>query len=159
MRPLRIWLCLVCATVPALAQTNAPEPHSMSLEDCIEIALHHNLDVQIKRFNPELSRFTLEGAYGAYDPSLYGGAEHQFRRQPGSVDSNGRAIPGLELESDNFDSGFQGLLPWGLTYNLGITLSDQTTTHPANIISSGGPTLITNTFLDLNTGNNVILIS
>src|SRR5438876_12364378 len=93
MRALRIWLCLAGATVSELAQTNAPEPREMSLEGCIEIGLHHNLDVQIKRLSPELSRFTLEGAYGAYAPAVCGGAEHDFNRQPGSVDVNARAIP------------------------------------------------------------------
>src|SRR2546423_543946 len=122
MRLLRIWLCLACLSIPALAQTNTPEARSMSLEDCIEVALKHNLDVQIKRLSPEISRFTLAGAYGAYDPSLYGAAQYESRRQPGSVDANGRAIPGLELETDSFDTGVQGLAPWGMTYNLGITL-------------------------------------
>jgi len=122
---------LLASALPVLAQTNAPEPRSMSLEDCIEIALHHNLDIQIKRFNPELSRFTLEGAYGAYDPSLYGGAEHDFKRQPASsFDEFGRPLPGVELDTDSFNSGFSGTVALGMTYNLGINLSDQTTLHP-----------------------------
>src|SRR5262249_25233524 len=140
MRALRICFCLACAALPALAQTNALESREMSLEDCVEVALQHNLDVQIKRLNPELARFSLEAVYGAYDPSLYGGAEHDYNRQPGSVDANGRAIPGAELETDRFNSGFSGLLPWGMTYNLGINLSDQTTLRPG-VAASGGPTI------------------
>jgi outer membrane protein TolC len=128
----------------------------MSLEDCIEVALHHNLDLQIKRLNPELSRFTLDAAYGAYDPSLYGSAEHDYRRQPGSVDSNGRLIPGAELETDSFTSGFQGLLPWGLAYNLGISMADQTTVRPGTPASTA---TFTNTFFDVTSGNNITLIS
>src|SRR5690349_7478713 len=114
MRLLRICFCLVFAPLGIFAQTN--EYREMSLEDCIEVALHHNLDIQIKRLNPELARFTLEGAFGAWDPSLYGGADHEYRRQPGSVDSKGRVIPGAEIETDNFTSGFQGLTPWGMIY-------------------------------------------
>ena len=156
MRLLRICFCLAFASLGAFAQTN--EFRDMSLEDCIEVALHHNLDIQIKRLSPELARFTLEGVYGAWDPSLYGGADHEYRRQPGSVDSNGRAIPGAEIETDNFSSGFSGLTPWGMIYNLGISLSDQTTRRNA-ISASGGPTLVTNSFFDLNSGTNVSFVS
>jgi outer membrane protein TolC len=131
MSALRIWLCLACAALSALAQTNAPEPREMSLEDCIEIALHHNLDVQIKRYNPELSRFTLEGSYGAYDPFWYGGAEHDYKRQPSSsLDEFGRPIPGQEADTDNYSTGFRGLLPWGMNYDLGISMNNLTTLYP-----------------------------
>ena len=154
---LGIFLASALTLLPASAQTNL-QPREMSLEDCIETALHHNLDVQIKRLNPELSHFTLEAAYGAYEPAFAAGAEHDYTRQPGSVDANGRVIPGAEIESERYSSGFQGLLPWGLTYNLGINLSDQRTLRP-EVVASGGPTLITNTFFDVNTGNNITLVT
>ena len=98
---LGIFLAAVLTLLPASAQTNL-QPREMSLEDCIETALHHNLDVQIKRLNPELSHFTLEAAYGAYEPAFAGGAEHDYTRQPGSVDANGRIIPGAEIESERY---------------------------------------------------------
>ena len=128
----------------------------MSITDCIEIALKHNLDIQIKRLNPELSLFTLEANYGAYDPSLYSDAKYSYSKQPASLDSNGRPIPQSELESDIFDSGFRGTLPWGMTYDLGISLTDQTTRHPAG---SGPSILVTNSAFDLNTGTNISLVT
>jgi len=158
MRTLKLFLFLACAALPALAQTNAPESRVMSMEDCVEVALRHNLDVQIQRLNPDISRFTLEAGYGAYDPSLYGGVSHTDNHQPPSVDSNGRVIPGAEIESDNYDGGFQGLLPWGLNYNLGMTLNDQTTKRPA-VVAGGGPTLITNTYFDVQSGSPISLVS
>src|SRR5205823_6006761 len=55
MRLMRILLVLIGVQVAASAQTNTPEIRQLSLEDCIEIALRHNLDVQIKRYNPEIA--------------------------------------------------------------------------------------------------------
>src|SRR6476620_3691541 len=66
MRRIGILLALLGLTLSVLAQTNT-EVRTLSLEDCLQIALEHNLDVQIKRYNPEISRFTLFAAYGAYD--------------------------------------------------------------------------------------------
>jgi hypothetical protein len=70
-RPMRIihyfalaWLGL---TVVTSAQTTNQIPRPMSLQDCINLAVRHNLDVQIQRYNPEISRYTLDAIYGSYD--------------------------------------------------------------------------------------------
>jgi outer membrane protein TolC len=156
MRLLRILLVLLIPALAALAQTNTPVTRRMSLEDCVATALEHNLDVKIKRFNPDIAGYNLAALYGTYDPSAYLSAEHDDIRQPGSVDAQGRVIPGAEIKNDSFSSGFQGLLPWGLNYNLGISLSDQTTIRPR--IVNPDTTLFTNTFLDINNGNNIALV-
>ena len=44
--------------------------HPMSLEDCIQQALQHNLDVQISRYDPQIELFTVWANYGGYDPTL-----------------------------------------------------------------------------------------
>ena len=155
MTLIRILLIMAAASGAALSQTNAPEIRKVSLEDCLQIAIEHNLDVQIKRYNPEIARFNLGVLYGAYDPSLYLNGEHDDIQQPSSVDNQGRGIPGVKLETDNYSGGLQGLLPWGLSYNLGLTLSDQTASRSGSTATNTA----TNTFLDLTTGNNVTLVS
>jgi len=152
---IRIFLLLVAASGPALAQTNALEIRKLSLEDCFQIAIEHNLDVQIKRYNPEISRFNLGVLYGAYDPSFYANAEHDDIQQPTSFDAQGRPIPGAKLKTDTYSGGLQGLLPWGLSYNLVLTLSDQTSLRSSPATTN---TSFTNIFLDLTTGNNVTLV-
>src|SRR5262249_46334300 len=139
-----------------VAQTNTPVPPRMSLEGCIATALAHNLAVKITRFSPEIAGYNLAALYGTYDPSAYLNGEHDDIRQPSSGDAQGRIIPGAEIINDSFSSGFQGLLPWGLNYNLGISLSDQTTIRPR--IVNPDTTFFTNTFLDIASGNNVQLI-
>jgi outer membrane protein TolC len=145
-------------TNSSTSATNAVETKSMSLEDCIEIALHHNLDVQIQRYNPEIAAFNLGGLYGGYEPNLYVNGEHDENQQPGGVDSQGRLIPGAEIRTDRYSGGFSGLLPWGLNYNLGINLNDQTTIRPP-VSGSTITNVIQNTFFVPSWGSNVTFLS
>jgi outer membrane protein len=156
MRRIRILLALMGLSVGALAQTNTPEVRTLSLEDCLAIAIEHNLDVQIKRYDPEISRFNLWALQGAYDSSLYLSAQHDDNQQPGGLDSQGRPVPGLKIETDSYSGGLQGLLPWGLSYNLGMNLADQTSSRPGTVNTT--TTFFTNTFLDLTTGNSVTFV-
>jgi outer membrane protein len=158
MRLLVLCLAFQILTNLGRAETNSASIKVLSLEDCVEIALHHNLDVQIKRLNPELSRYSLNAVYGAYDPSIYFNGQHDYNRQPGSVDAQGRVFQGNELETDAFSSGIAGTLPWGMTYNLGITLNDQNTQIPA-FINTGNPSVITNTFFNTGTSNTDVFLS
>lgn len=153
MRTFGFLLALAGVAFSALAQTNAPQERNLSLEDCFEIALQHNLDVQIKRFSPEISRFTLKAAYGAYDPAFSVSGEHDYSLSAGGVDPQGRTFSGNETESDSFRTGLQGLLPWGLNYNVGGSLSDIYGTRPT---TKQGPIVIgqkTNTFEIVGTTN------
>src|SRR5690348_10677586 len=69
---------------------NATNERKLSLEECIEIALRHNLDVQIRRLSPDIARYTLRANYGSYDPSLSFSGEHDFNQSAGGVDAEGR---------------------------------------------------------------------
>ena len=53
----------------------------MSLQDCIQEALKHNLDVQISRYDPQFQLYTLRGNYSAYDPVFDFTAKHQRNDQ------------------------------------------------------------------------------
>jgi len=52
------------------------------LQDCVQMALQHNLDLQIDRYTPQIAQFDLRGAYGGYDPVLSLSGDH------GQSDSN-----------------------------------------------------------------------
>ena len=158
MRWLGLSVCVLLASCSVFAETNAPALRKLSLEDCIEIALNHNLDVQIKRYNPEIAGYTLDGLYGNYEPSFYLSAEHDYNQQPGGFDAQGRAFTGSRIESDAFSSGFEGTLPWGTIYNVGITMADQTTTRPP-ILGTPTTTIITNQFFDPLANNTVTYLS
>jgi outer membrane protein len=152
-------LFLFCALVSlrSSAQTNTPDTRKLSLEDCIETALKHNLDIQVKRYNPEIAAYNLGSLYGSYEPSLYIDGEHDYNQQPGGVDAQGRTFNGTRVESDVFSGGFSGVLPWGTVYNLGITLNDQNTATPP--IFGSPASVITNTFFDLIQQTNVSFVT
>src|SRR5712672_1713477 len=74
-------LTLVSASQSAESTTRA-----LSLQECIELALRHNLDVQIERYGPEIARFYLKGSQGVYEPAFTFRAERIFLDKPGSFD-------------------------------------------------------------------------
>jgi outer membrane protein TolC len=117
----------------------------MSLQDCIAIALEHNFTIQIARYNPQIARYNLWGAYGVYDPNFSASVDHVYNLSPGGVDAQGRPFVGSLSESDNLQAGLQGMLPWGTTYNLGGSANDQTVTRSISLISTNGIEFSTNT--------------
>lgn len=100
------------------------------MEDCIQIAIQHNLDVQIVRNSPQIAQFTLSGTYGSYDPLFRLSGSHDYNLAPGGFDDQGRVFEGTESKIDTFGSGISGLLPWGLNYDLGARVSDRYGTLP-----------------------------
>jgi len=153
MRLFGLVLSLVLFTTAARAQPKEPEVRPLSLQDCILIALKHNFDIQIIRYTPEIARYSLSEAYGGYDPVFSASAEHDYNQSPGGVDDEGRTFGGTETETDRFGAGISGLLPWGMTYNLGGTMSDQTGNRPSSLSDTNTFTLGTNTVYDITTGN------
>src|ERR1051325_10375156 len=63
----------------------------LSLQECVQLTLEHNFDIRIERYNPTISKLSLEGLYGSYDPILDVTAEHTFNSSPGGI------IPGTEI--------------------------------------------------------------
>ena len=126
MRTLRNILAGLCvAVVTANAQTTSSSTNSLTLEECVQTALQHNFDVQIKRFGPELARYALSTSYGGYDPQFSFSGQHGYNQSPGGVDPQFGRYPGTLTQSDSFNSGFQGLVPWGLSYSVSGNISDR----------------------------------
>ncbi|MCD6050280.1 MAG: uncharacterized protein K0Q55_1683 [Verrucomicrobia bacterium] len=105
-------------TLTALGQP-APQPvRQLSLMECIEMALAHNLDIRIQREEPRLDRFTLEGSYAAWDPSFTSTAVHNYNSSPGGTDGEGRPLPSTEINTESISPGLTGVLPTGMRYDL-----------------------------------------
>jgi outer membrane protein TolC len=98
--------------VPAgMTGTNTVAPRAMSLEDCIQEALQHNLDVQIERYAPQISLYNLRGAYAGYDPLFNISGQHSYDKS--GVDG----VPPVISDENSAKSDIGGLLPWGLQYD------------------------------------------
>lgn len=112
-------LAVGAQTNPTLEATNAVAGGKLlSLQDCITDALKHNFDVQIQRFNPEISLYNLNAAYGGWDPMLNFSGIHTHTVQPPTLNSQNLIIPSATSTGNSFNAGISGLLPWGFQYNL-----------------------------------------
>jgi outer membrane protein len=136
---------LTVSAVTAQTGTNAPV-REMSLSDCIQTALAHNFDVQIERYDPQISLYNLDAAYGGYDPTLNLSGQHDFDVQPsGALASDNIPIPATTSKADTFSSGINGSLPWGLQYdfsgNVSGTMFPSSTNSPQTSSGSIGVTL------------------
>ena len=130
MRKLSVLSLLLCAACSLNAQTNEVPKRTLSLDECVAIALDHNLTIQITRYNPMIAGYSLAGIYGDYEPTLSLSVIHDYSLSPGGVDDQGRPFGGTESESDRLSGGLQGLLPLGTTYNLGGSFSDRVDDQP-----------------------------
>src|SRR5438034_1850780 len=138
------------------AESGPASTRALTLEECIQTALQHNFDVQIKRYNPEIARYNLNSSYSGYDPTFSFGGEHDYSLSPGGIDAQGRPFGGTSSETDRLSTGLRGLLPWGLTYDLGGSLGDRTGTQLGSVPDPNNPTtIVTNSFVDINTGNTI----
>ncbi len=128
MRWLGTLLVVTTAAFGAWAQTNnaAPQARELSLQDCIQMALQHNLDLQIDRYNPQIAQLSLNAAYAGYDPSLSLSGQHDHNEAGTELLGGGFSIPGSIRDDDSFSGNLQGLLPWGTTYNIQANAVDIT---------------------------------
>ena len=126
-------LFLFSTVFMAAAQTgtNTVAPRTMALQDCIQEALQHNLDVQIERYQPQISLYNLHAAYGGYDPLLNISGQHSYNVSPSALNPySTNTIPASVSKSDSFKSDIGGTLPWGLQYDFSGNIADRVTTYP-----------------------------
>jgi len=149
MKRFSFFLPVFLAFLPAGAQmdTNAPDEsaainaasvliatnavtRAMSLQDCLQEALQHNLDVQIQRYNPQISLYDLRADYGGYDPTLSLQGQHRYGVSPSSFNpSQTNQTPPTISDQNSFgpagNSEISGALPWGLQYDLIGSIAEQ----------------------------------
>jgi outer membrane protein TolC len=86
----------------------------LSLQDCIELALRENLDLQIERTKPQVQLYSLRSYYGGYDPTITLSGQHDHSETAATGTS------GASTYDDNqVSGGINGLLPWGTAYGVG----------------------------------------
>jgi len=106
------------------AQTTNVSVRSLSLMDCIGIAVENNFDVQIEQKDVDRAHRRVSLAYGEYDPVFRGDAVHGNSLSPGGIDEQNRPFVGTETKRDAFSAGIDGLLPSGLEYRLAAPFVD-----------------------------------
>ena len=96
----------------------------MSLEDCIQLALEHNLDIRIDRYSPQLAAYNLKASYGVYNPVFGSSGTHEHTESGESLYQGTFVRPGQVTDVNTIESGFTGLLPWAMTYDLRGRVTD-----------------------------------
>ena len=119
VRPqLYLSLLLCCLASTAGAQSTNVSKRLITLKECVNLALDHNLDLQIRRLSTEIAGYRTKAAYGAYDPLLTLQAGRTYVDQPSRIDPKD-SLPDnpYKLSVNSFGPSLSGVLPWGLTYN------------------------------------------
>jgi len=116
------------------------------LEECVQLAIEHNLDIRIERVAPRLARLGLDNAYAAYDPTFSGSFNHSSSSSPSGVDAQGRSYQPTETRKDTFSFGLSGLGPLGQNYRLSASFNDTYGTRPGSTVDWSDPYYITNNF-------------
>jgi outer membrane protein len=110
------------------------EPLSITLPEAIQRALARNFQIQIEQFTPQIARARQLRDSGKFDPTLqlsytYDQRVQELRTLTSTLDVP-TGVPGEpdpELFATNtggeFDSSIAGLLPWGMTYDFGASVT------------------------------------
>jgi len=116
---------LLCAFA-ARAQTNNSQ--SLTLEQAVQMAVEHNLNLKIQRFVPALDQFALGAIYGsAYEPAFLASGKDTFTANPDTIIYGGQT-PAQNVDNQLYQFGIGGanggnaLTPWGLQYSLSSSL-------------------------------------
>lgn len=99
--------CGVFGAAQAFAQST--NTRSMTLQDVILQTIEHNFDIQSSRFAPRISQLSLTSDYAAYEPSWYAS---------GSETYNETYNHATQSDSQSYQTGINGVLPTGLSYDL-----------------------------------------
>src|SRR5437764_13140615 len=89
----------------------------ISLEESVQLALQHNLGLQIERLSPQMARFDLAGAYSYYEPAFTFRGEQSFRSSPGGFNSTINVQPPPnDTWTEHCNTGIVGYTPTGMRY-------------------------------------------
>ncbi|HEY6167894.1 MAG TPA: TolC family protein [Verrucomicrobiae bacterium] len=104
----------------AVGPLSAAESRAITLNDCIEMALKRNLDIQIERYNPEIAVNNVNIALAGYEPNFTVSGQHNFSLTGGGAfnPTTGTFQIGSQSDADSFSTDLKGVTPfWGLSYD------------------------------------------
>jgi outer membrane protein TolC len=122
MRIRTLWTLTLCATAAASAQTTNPPANTrfLSMRNCLDLAISHNLHLQIEHLTFAIAGDALSSAYGVYSPTYTFDATHSFESDLGYFDPQkfNPYFPS-DITTGKLGSELSGLAPFGFSYDLG----------------------------------------
>jgi len=120
---------------PTSPPRNAPRQLPLSLRQALFLALTHNLDIEVARFQPWIDSQDLLQAVGPFDPTAYLNLSRGKRISPtSSAFLTSLGISTLEDDTLQYSAGVKQTLPLGANYNLSY---QGTQVESNNTLSSG----------------------
>ena len=128
--------------LPAYAEPKSP-PLDLTLQSAIRRALEKNFQIRSEKFTPEIARAKQLSASGKFDPTLEVSVTQDQNIQEIRTLNNELLTPTAEeggADPDLFaatsglvvDSSISGLTPWGLTYDIGASITRNTDDRISN---------------------------
>ncbi|MEM7010289.1 MAG: TolC family protein [Verrucomicrobiota bacterium] len=116
--------------LPAAAE---PEEWALSLFDCIDLAIQHNLDFESNLKNPEIAAQEVRIARAAFHPDFSANANLRDATSPGGVDSQtNQLFTGTQTAREPAGSSLGGSLPTGATWSLSANNPSTDVTNRGN---------------------------
>jgi outer membrane protein TolC len=128
--------------VPAWTAADTPKGDyfaRITYADAVQLALQKNFAIEGASFDPLISRAQLRSAEGKFDPAITLAYTYNENEQDltglnvttGPTPADGLIQPGLITRNTrNFaEANLGGLTPWGMDYELGVTLENQQTSQ------------------------------
>jgi outer membrane protein TolC len=124
-------LVLSAAAVASAQTTNPPaNTRALSLRECLDLALTHNLHVQIEHLSYDIAGDMLSGSYGVYSPTYSFEASHHYESDVENFDplKFNPYFPSI-LTTEKMGSDLSGYAPFGFSYDLsGFVRKNESTT-------------------------------
>ena len=121
---IRSYLAIAClATLATTAAQDTPV-RTMSIKECVIIALQQSYDLQINALDVKIASSQARGAKGAYDPVLTTSVTFSDTTAPGGFDTRTGNFVDSQSKTTRGSVGVSGLLPTGGTYSVGASVSD-----------------------------------
>ncbi len=125
-------LCLLATARGALGQELTPQDilgqdRELSVQQAVTLGLQYNLALQIIRNDPAIARERLREAEGLWNPNLIGTYDRNHFEVPsaGSLQALFGLTGNRTVDNSNiYNGGLQGVLPWGLSYSTGYLFRD-----------------------------------
>lgn len=109
-------------TAPAFAQ----ESEVLTLDAAVQRALARNFTIQVESFSVPIAEAEVRSAYGRFDPRLTVSYSDGTNEQPPRRQSDsGVPLPATIFKNHGHEAGLTGELPFGLTYRLGGSVTNE----------------------------------
>ncbi len=110
---------LAASLVVAVTAMAEPQLRSISLDECVQMALEKNLDLRIIRYEPRIQALELGASFtDYYDPKFSARAGQNFNESPGQSIPGAAPYPAARSWTENYSADLSGNLPTGMRYDI-----------------------------------------